>query len=235
VVDVADRSAPVLIATLALRGEPTSIAIGGGIGCVAANTAGIHVLDLSDPRAPVPIAWLDTPGLARKVAVRDSVAYVADGTALAVVSLEDPSNPVRLGELNAQDFAAGVALAEGYVFVADGWAGIEVVRPQCPLAGGTSVQGMVSDLRLHPAIPNPMRSSASIRFEIGHPATVVLDLLDVTGRRIRRLLSTPMESGPHEVVWDGCGEDRRLVAGGVYFARLATGRGAEVERIVRLR
>jgi hypothetical protein len=82
-------------------------------------------------------------------------------------------------------------------------------------------------LELLPAAPNPLRESATIRFVLPAEMVVVLDVLDVTGRRIDSLAEGLHAAGPHEVRW---------VPGprpsGVYFVRLRAGSWTETRKLV---
>jgi hypothetical protein len=63
---------------------------------------------------------------------------------------------------------------------------------------------------------------------------ICIDVFDVTGRRVRRLLDGGA-AGTGTIFWDGRDEDRGLVPQGVYFVRLLTPRGDAVDRVVRIR
>ncbi len=45
---------------------------------VADDTAGLRVVDVSNPAAPFEVGFYDTPGSAQGVAVAGAYAYVAD-------------------------------------------------------------------------------------------------------------------------------------------------------------
>jgi hypothetical protein len=104
---------------------------------VAAGVAGLRVVDVSDPVAPVETGLYDTPGGAVAVAVhsygasrrteqqaplRDSIAggpgdlyaYVADGDAgLRVVDVSDPAAPAEVGSYDTPGKAWDVVVASG--------------------------------------------------------------------------------------------------------------------------
>ena len=61
-----------------------------------------------------------------------------------------------------------------------------------------------------------------------------LEVLDVSGRRVRTLAAEFREAGPHRVRWDGRDEGGRSVAGGVYWVRLEHGGESLVRKAVRL-
>jgi len=61
----------------ALPGFVTGVAASGGYAYVANASAGLRVLDVSDPSAPVEVGFFDTPGVFWGIAVSGSYAYVA--------------------------------------------------------------------------------------------------------------------------------------------------------------
>ena len=70
------------------------------------------------------------------------------------------------------------------------------------------------------ASPNPTRGPVEFRFGLneGHPVT--LEIYDVHGRRVRRVMDRTATSGHHTEFWDGTDDQGRPVGSGVYFARL---------------
>jgi hypothetical protein len=65
--------------------------------------------------------------------------------------------------------------------------------------------------------PNPFNPSTEITFSLAGPSAVTLEIFDVSGKRVRRLLDGYRPGGLHSVVWDGLGDDGTQAASGVYF------------------
>jgi hypothetical protein len=98
------------------------------------------------------------------------------------------------------------------------------------VAGGRPVAAAV---RLTGCAPNPFNPSTKISYELLADRTVVLDVFDAHGRRVRTLLGgVAQSSGSHDVTWDGRGDDGRRLASGVYIYRLQAGREAVRGRVV---
>lgn len=74
--------------------------------------------------------------------------------------------------------------------------------------------------RLIGNFPNPFNPSTTIRFVLERAAEVRIDIVSVTGARVRRFESAPREAGEHSVVWRGEDDRGGRVASGVYFCRL---------------
>ena len=86
------------------------------------------------------------------------------------------------------------------------------------------------------AHPNPFNPSTTIAFELPRAAEVSLDIYDLQGRLVRRLLDeSPYVSGAHKQVWDGRDGDGRVTSSGVYFYRFATGDQKRVGKLTLLK
>jgi|GEM_PF-1731640 len=70
--------------------------------------------------------------------------------------------------------------------------------------------------------PNPFNLSTTINFSLPEAGHAELVIFNVTGQKIRNLLSEEMTPGEHSIVWDGCDDSGVPVTTGVYFSRLRT-------------
>jgi hypothetical protein len=71
--------------------------------------------------------------------------------------------------------------------------------------------------------PNPFNPSTVITYALPEGGRVVLELFDITGRRIRTLVDDTRVMGRHREEWDGRDDRGRQVASGVYIYRLQAG------------
>jgi hypothetical protein len=85
--------------------------------------------------------------------------------------------------------------------------------------------------------PNPFRTETSLQFSLEKtPSKVRIDVVDVTGRRVRTLLERDMTQGVHVVGWDSKNDDGQPVSAGTYFAKLnVDGRVQQTKRLTVLR
>ncbi len=99
-------------------GEPLAVALHGGDLLIAAGSAGLLRLDLSEPLQPVIVDQVTLPGPALDLHVEADQAFVTTGQAgLAVVALNE--GPLVLGKTIATPgFAAGVTARDGLAYVA---------------------------------------------------------------------------------------------------------------------
>ena len=81
-------------------GQAFEVAVAGGYAYVADYNAGLQVIDVRNPAAPVRVGGYDTSGYAWGVAVAGGYAYVADDTAgLQVIDVANPGGAGARGRL----------------------------------------------------------------------------------------------------------------------------------------
>jgi hypothetical protein len=71
--------------------------------------------------------------------------------------------------------------------------------------------------------PNPFNAATVIRFALPRAVRAELAVFDVTGRKVRSLVSGQLPAGTREVRWDGRDDFGRTVSSGVYLSRLRAG------------
>jgi len=76
------------------------------------------------------------------------------------------------------------------------------------------------EFRLMQNYPNPFNPVTRIKFSLPYETEVQLVVYNVLGQQVKTLLNKPMETGIHEIDWDGNDESGRQVASGIYFYRL---------------
>ena len=71
--------------------------------------------------------------------------------------------------------------------------------------------------------PNPFNSSTMISFDLPKDIQVLLEIFDITGRKICTLINEPKEARTYQVIWDGQDDRGTSVASGVYIYRMQAG------------
>jgi hypothetical protein len=85
--------------------------------------------------------------------------------------------------------------------------------------------------------PSPFQSSMEIKFGVAEvaPLDVTLEVFDVTGRRVKRLVREPLPGGRYAVTWSADDGSGNRVASGVYFVRFSTPVITETRKVLVLR
>jgi hypothetical protein len=85
---------------------------------------------------------------------------------------------------------------------------------------------------LRASAPNPFTRSTVLSFDLPRTEHVRLEVLDVSGRRVRTLLSESQPPGRHSVTWDGTDERGCRSAAGVYHYRMQAGSFVATRQLV---
>ena len=85
------------------------------------------------------------------------------------------------------------------------------------------------ELFLEPNVPNPFAVSTRFDFRLAAPGPVRLDVYDVAGRLVARLVAGSLPAGAHGIAWNGRDDQGGFVPSGVYFCKLESG-GVAVTR-----
>ncbi len=97
------------------------------------------------------------------------------------------------------------------------------------------VQVETPKLALSQNFPNLFNPSTVIRYGIPTMVRVTIDIFDVSGRRITRLVDEVQDAGVHSVQWSGRNSDLNAVSSGVYFYRLTAGKESVSRKMILLR
>jgi hypothetical protein len=85
------------------------------------------------------------------------------------------------------------------------------------------------------ARPNPFNPSTTIGYRLMREGQTELVIYDVSGRRVRVLVSGVIPAGYREATWDGRDDHGRRVASGVYLYQLRFGNVLETKKMVLLK
>ena len=83
--------------------------------------------------------------------------------------------------------------------------------------------------------PNPFNSRVSIQYRAPNGGEVGLDIVDLLGRQLKRLMPRPFTGGSGGVIWDGLDNSGNAVASGPYFVRLKGAGKVMAKKVVLLR
>ena len=109
----------------------------------------------------------------------------------------------------------------------------------CEFSGADGIPGHASDsetigapgIRLA-APANPSGRQAHIEFELDAAGHVRADVLDATGRLVRRLLARELAAGTYRLEWDGRTREGMTAAPGAYFVRLSRDAQVVTRRLI---
>jgi photosystem II stability/assembly factor-like uncharacterized protein len=103
------------------------------------------------------------------------------------------------------------------------------------LAVGVDGQRGRARIALGAPAPNPARGEMRFVLDTASSASVSVDVYDVLGRRVRRILAGSLGPGSHALLWDGRDDGGRVARAGTYFVRASSAlESPVVRRVVRI-
>ncbi len=117
-----------------------------------------------------------------------------------------------LNDVTQNSVTPRIRLQDVYDFCAD----VAGVGP-----GGNDPGGDASFAALHPVIPNPVSRSARFSFDLHRAGRVSLDVFDISGRRVGRVIDATLEPGTHSFAWDGRDARGVRLGPGLYIYQLS--------------
>lgn len=130
----------------------------------------------------------------------------------------------------------------GFRFVSDAsnnWTGIFLDDIGWGIGPMTGVDEFVAELptelSLNQNYPNPFNPHTNISFALANDSHVSLDVYDLLGRRVVRLIDEKMNAGSYTITWNGRDAVGNETSSGIYFYRLSTEQGVRQEKMTLLR
>jgi endonuclease/exonuclease/phosphatase family metal-dependent hydrolase len=94
--------------------------------------------------------------------------------------------------------------------------------------------GVPTTLDFLPPRPNPVSNETRFAFDLPRGSRATLDVFDLGGRRVARVVDAELPAGRHEVRWAARDDSGRRLAGGLYFARFTTRGYSRTQRLAIL-
>ena len=89
--------------------------------------------------------------------------------------------------------------------------------------------------RLELNFPNPFNNSTTLQYRIIEPSFVRLEIYDLAGQKVKRVISKMQNSGSFEVLWNGTNEQGHPVSTGIYLTKLQAGGFTDVRKMLLIR
>jgi len=88
-----------------------------------------------------------------------------------------------------------------------------------------------SEFTLKQNYPNPFNAQTRIAFSLASPGNVKLEVFDITGKLVRKIVDARLKAGNHQVIWDGKNDSGRIVSSGIYLYRLSAPDNSSVRKM----
>jgi flagellar hook assembly protein FlgD len=71
--------------------------------------------------------------------------------------------------------------------------------------------------------PNPFRDHTTLSIDLAKPGDCQVIIYSITGQKIHTVVNQQMQSGKHELIWDGTNGSGMELQAGIYFYRVIQG------------
>jgi len=105
---------------------------------------------------------------------------------------------------------------------------------------GTSVEEMVQILSMMPIkfmknFPNPFNPDTTIQFELSEGGKTELEIFNVKGQKVAKLIDAELAGGVHSVVWNGNDANGKRVSSGVYFYQIKCDNQVKTKKMIMIK
>ncbi len=83
--------------------------------------------------------------------------------------------------------------------------------------------------------PNPFNPETIIPFSIKNTSLVTIDIYNIRGQRVKRLVSDRFDAGQHQIVWNSYNDAGKPVASGIYFSRMTADGKEQIRKMLLLK
>ncbi len=124
--NLVDVTPPTMFKPIEVRARDNLVYIAGG-------EEGLYIFDASDPYHTSRVSLLETPGIAKNIAIDGCYAYLAaSGEGLVIVDITDPAAPILINTVDTPGDARGIAASGDYAYVGAGYTGLHIIDVSDP-------------------------------------------------------------------------------------------------------
>ena len=117
-----------IVGTCSLPANARGITVSESCAYIAADNAGLQVVDISDPSSPSILTAYDTSGNSHDIKISGDYAYMADYSGgLVVIDLMKPVNPTIVANSAATTGARDIKTFGNFAFIADDSSGLKII------------------------------------------------------------------------------------------------------------
>jgi len=164
-----------------------------------------------------------------------SVNFTQDPTNLSMYNVQVLSPGVPYDSPATIAFKLGATLKDANsvtVVLAVG----DTISVTPPTAVGVDVAAVPAEFGLSKNFPNPFNPTTTINYDIADDGGLVsLVIYNMTGQKVRTLVSEVKAPGYYTVTWDGMDESGASVSSGIYLYKLVCGSFSQIEKMTMVK
>ncbi|MDD3525082.1 MAG: choice-of-anchor J domain-containing protein, partial [Candidatus Cloacimonetes bacterium] len=83
--------------------------------------------------------------------------------------------------------------------------------------------------------PNPFNPQTTIRYSVKENSPVSIEVYNLKGQLVKRLVNSEKAAGEHSIVWNGTDLNNRPVSSGVYFYKMNAGKYSATKKMIMMK
>ena len=140
--------APTPLSFLPIPGFANNVKVNGNYAYIAAGSAGLQIVDVTNRASPKIVSSLALPSNANDLRVKINTVYMATSAGLSIIDVSRPLAPKLLGSVSTPNTAWDVAVSGNLAYIAAGTAGLQIANVSNPaspsIVGSLSISGGVA-------------------------------------------------------------------------------------------
>jgi hypothetical protein len=215
-----------------------SVTVSNNIAYVAYYSAGLQIIDVSNPAAPVLLNTILPHPTSRinKCIISNNLLIISDNNwnELSFYDVSNPASPEFVCRYSWNLTTDDMVIEDGYLYTANGYYGLNILDLNQVMEAEDSIQLPFITFNLK-NYPNPFNPETTISFELSKPGNVVLNIYNLKGELVKRLINNQMSNGKHSIVWDGKDNNGHICSSGVYFYKIESNGRVAVKKMLLLK
>ncbi|MFC1572564.1 T9SS type A sorting domain-containing protein [Candidatus Eisenbacteria bacterium] len=191
--------------------DAKEIALSSDYAYIAGEAPGLHVVNVSDPTAPMVAGDCEISGYVDDIAVSGRHVYLAEGlNGLGIVDVSDPGNPTLAGSHDTPSSAHGVFVSGSHAYVVGEYLGLQIIDVSDP-----SITNLVGSCHVPGA--RHVFVSGDYTYAAGSYGVHIIDVLDLSAPAPVASLDMPgvaqgifVTDGFAYVIWGEGSSDNRM-------------------------
>ncbi len=238
IIDVSNPQNPALLGSYNTPGSAFSIPVSNNIAYVAVGSYGLKIIDVSNPAAPVLLnTILPRPtSVINKCIISDNLLIISDTkwNELSFYHINNPAAPEFVCRYCWNLSTDDMVMQNGYLYTCNGCYGLYILDMNQVMEAEDSGQlpSITFNLKNY---PNPFNPETTISFEISKPGNIVLNVYNLKGELVKRLINNQMSNGKHSIVWDGKDNKGKICSSGVYFYKIESNGRVETKKMLLMK
>jgi len=157
-----------------------------------------------------------------------------DSSTADFIFISDYYNSIDIGEYSTPFLIDIDTDGDVDLFVGEKDGGINFWRNVGTISIKEQVEKPLSIINLFQNYPNPFNTQTEILFYLSEKQTILLEIYNIHGQKVKTLLNENLAKGKHSIIWNGKYDNNKEIPGGIYFYKLKSANNEITKKMLKL-